>query len=137
MRIVRTYKRVSRNTIQKHIISRFFKQYKKPFATAMEIYRYAQEIIPTITLATVYRNLRKLIKEREVLEIRLLNRKTIFALRGVIESGLLFSCKDCGEIQVFKDYELPNIAQIQNEKNLRIERASYLLYGFCQMCKNK
>lgn len=124
-----------RDTIQKRIVLRFFEQARQTFATAQDIYTFAREIIPTITLATIYRNVDKLVEEGEVIAFPQLDGKRIFALRGVVGAKSVFFCERCGDVQLLPAFPLPKAIDVQNAHNVRVQRVHTVLYGLCQVCK--
>ncbi|MEI6222994.1 MAG: transcriptional repressor [bacterium] len=137
MKIILSSTKKPRLTIQQQIVKRSFLKVQKEFATAQEIYEHCRQIIPTITMGTVYRNLEKLVRAQEVVEIHLLPRRTVFGLKGTVDRNLIFFCEDCDEIQTFSGFSLPEMRDVELQKNVKVNRAVNVVYGLCQFCKGK
>ncbi len=124
----------TRNTIQKIKILNFLKSVKI-HPTAETVYKQVKKSIPTITLATVYRNLNQLANNSEILRLEI-NKE--YHYDADINKHQHFVCKNCGKItDVFNksvsEYALKKI----NNPNLNIENVQVTYYGTCKQCGGK
>jgi len=99
------------------------------------IYEQTRKEIPNISLGTVYRNLRHLINDGEILELETGNYKRY---DGNIQNHYHFKCARCHEIYDV-DLELDNVININNEvahKTGFIVTHHYLEFGgICKRCR--
>jgi len=95
-----------------------------------EIYLNVKEKFPSISLATVYKNIHTLKDENILTEIHPQNEKSHFEIKK--EPHGHFICKKCGYIY---DFEIktscnPHLSEIE-----KIEESEVYLYGLCNRCK--
>jgi Fe2+ or Zn2+ uptake regulation protein len=120
-----------RNTIQKIKILNFLRSVKT-HPTAETVYKHVKKSLPTITLATVYRNLNQLAKNSAILRLEI-NKE--YHYDADISYHQHFVCKQCGKIiDVFNkkvsEYALKKV----NNPNLNIETVQVTYYGTCSKC---
>jgi Fur family peroxide stress response transcriptional regulator len=104
--------------------------------TADWVYEKVREELPSISLGTVYRNLRSLVEAGEVLELTFGSSFSRFD--GNPENHYHFACEECGQVS---DIDFP----LQEELEKRVEESNRLkvhthrleFYGICQECLNK
>lgn len=99
--------------------------------TAEWIYEQAREKDPTISLGTVYRNLKFLCETGEVMALETSDKKIHYD--GCVNNHRHFICNCCGKI-----YDLtPAPTEKPNEllqKGFNVERESCVFYGTCSDC---
>lgn len=102
--------------------------------TAEEIYSNVRKKDSSISLGTVYRNLEKLSKNKEILRIGIANGKDRFD--GNIECHYHAICDNCGKVlDIFIDY-LKNIDEdIENLTGLKITTHDIIFHTICSDCK--
>ena len=109
------------NTIQKngHIcVEDIFKELKPQF--------------PSLSLATIYKNI-NLLKKRGILsEIYIQNLKPKYEIKKTPHGH--FICKKCGKIY---DFKLQNICNPTLKEIAKIEDSEVYLYGICKKCKKR
>jgi len=123
-----------RNTIQRVKILKFLKN-SKNHPNAETIYKAVSKDIPTITLATVYRNL-KILKERGEIIILEINKE--YRYDASTGSHIHCICKNCGKIIDVMDDKIINYAM----KNLKakdfIPKETKIMFkGICKECADK
>lgn len=101
--------------------------------TAEMVYIAAKKEIPTITLATVYRNLHLLADEGEISRLEINNEYRFDANVGKHQH---YVCKKCGEIlDVFQkeisEYALKKV----DGKKFEPDTVQVIFYGLCKKCK--
>jgi len=95
-----------------------------------DLYNHIKEKFPSISLATVYKNIHTLKDANILTEIHPQNEKSHFELKK--EPHGHFICKKCGNIY---DFEIkttcnPHLSEIEE-----IEESEVYLYGVCKNCK--
>ena len=107
------------NTIQKH-----------GHICIDDIYNEIKKIFPSISLATVYKNIHTLKDEGILTEIHPQNIKSKYEIKKSPHGH--FVCKNCGMIV---DFELQNVCNPKIDLIKEIEDSEVYLYGICRKCK--
>ncbi len=118
---------VTKNTFQRNLILNILKE-KATHLTADKIYEAARKQLPSISLGTIYRNLKILTDQNKLSETKLLN-YSVYEHNLKPHSHLI--CRRCGEI---KDIQL-NIKQPKVDKEFLIEQTKLTITGLCRFCK--
>jgi len=108
---------------------------KKGHANIDEIYKEAKEKHPTMSLATVYKNVTSLVSLNLLKEVALNNFKSKYELNKAPHSHL--TCKECGnveDIQLSNDIKL-DASELLERKDFLAEDIELNIYGLCSMCK--
>ena len=102
--------------------------------TAGWIYEKVREIIPNISLGTVYRNLTELSQSGEILSINLRDGQEHYD--GDNSPHLHLRCSGCSSIS---DVVLNNdpLTAIAKERDFIPDNSVYVIYGKCKNCINK
>lgn len=102
--------------------------------TAEMIYNDVRKIIPNISLGTVYRNLSRMVKEKEIMMLGI--DETAERFDSKIAIHYHFMCKNCGGI---RDLNMPRLNIInelaQYDFEGKIEDNIVFFYGLCPECK--
>lgn len=99
--------------------------------TADMIYASAREVEPSISLGTVYRNLKSLVEGGEIDTLETVDKKIHYD--GNTDTHIHFICESCGEIEdFFIPLDIPS--QLKNQ-NLTVTNAKCVYYGLCNKCK--
>ena len=95
-----------------------------------DLYAHIKEKFPSISLATVYKNIHTLKDEGILLEIHPQNEKLHFEIKK--EPHGHFICKKCGKIYDFKIQTNcnPDLSEISE-----IDESEVYLYGTCKNCE--
>jgi len=104
---------------------------------AKELYRRASERDPSISLATVYRNLR-LFKEQGLVDERHLGQaRCYYAMKQLGEHQYLV-CAACGKVIEFESPLIRKlIAEVQHKNNFFVTKIELYLEGHCRKCKEE
>lgn len=107
----------------------------KHHPSAEQIYRDLKATIPSISLATVYNNLKVLVEEGFVSELKVSNdNTTYFDFLG--HEHLNVVCESCGTIADYMASDLSIFKQEAQEKTgYQVTREHFLLYGLCPKCQ--
>jgi len=103
----------------------------KGHASIEEIYENIKKIFPTISLATIYKNITTLQKENIISEITLFE-KSKFEIKK--EPHAHFICKKCGLI---KDISLKDLIKDEIDKKYPNSQKEFYIYGICKECEKK
>ena len=135
MRINRTNgTKIQPDTPQRRLLLSVMKE-AKIHLDAKELYRRAIERDPSISLATVYRNLR-LFKERGLVDERHLGQaRCYYAMKQLGEHQYLV-CAACGQVIEFESPMIRKlIAEVQRKNNFSVTKIELYLEGHCHKCK--
>ena len=99
--------------------------------TADMIYSSAREIEPNISLGTVYRNLKLLSDEGEIITLETVDKKLHYD--GDISRHSHFICEGCGKIiDLFRPANTPREI---SDLGLTVSGEKCIYYGKCQECQ--
>ena len=124
----------SRNTIQQIKILEYLCSVKT-HPTAEEVYTAVKKQLPTITLATVYRNLSKLAEAGKILRFETNSEYRFDADTGCHQHCI---CKRCGKIidTCLKEVSKCAMGNLKIE-GFEPESVCIIFNGICRKCKNK
>lgn len=98
--------------------------------TAEMVYKSARVLEPAISLGTVYRNLKQLADEGEIVTLETMDKKIHYD--GCTDGHIHFICKSCGKII---DYFKPmNIIEIVERDDIAVTDSKCVFYGYCKEC---
>jgi len=105
----------------------------KEHPTAEKIYADLKEEIPTLSLATVYRNCRKLVEMGELVQLDTDGKTAHFD--ADTQDHQHFVCKDCGRVyDMF--FKLPKTMIDQKSPDgFTADTYKLFFYGVCKKCK--
>ena len=108
---------------------------KQGHASIEEIYTDVKVLHPSISLATIYKNVSSLVKKDLLRELALTNTKSKYEISKTPHSHTI--CKICGHVE---DVELSNI--LKENCNTLADSSSFILedielniYGICSKCR--
>ena len=101
--------------------------------TVEEIFEEVKQKLPRITKATVYKNLKVLMKNGIIKEV---NIKGVSRFEAKMEPHHHIICKTCGKIKDYKSKELIDYAlnMIKDQKEIIIDSAETTFFGNCKSC---
>jgi Fe2+ or Zn2+ uptake regulation protein len=125
---------IRKNTIQKRKILSYL-QSVKTHPSAETIYYSVKDELPTITLATVYRNLNIMAEEGEILKLEINNE---FRFDADTRYHQHCVCKNCNCIKDYFDESI-SIQALEDfeSKDFIPSRVSIIYYGQCKNCRGK
>jgi Fe2+ or Zn2+ uptake regulation protein len=103
---------------------------RKGHASIEEIFENIRDFFPSISLATIYKNITAL-KEEEIISEICLHQKAKFEITK--EPHAHFICKKCGKVE-----DLPFSEAVKNEidKNYPDAQKELYIYGICKECES-
>jgi Fe2+ or Zn2+ uptake regulation protein len=124
---------IQRNTKQKSAILKVLNQ-TNTHPTAEWIHEKTRKIIPSISLATVYRNLRQLSKDDQIREINYRNNITRYD--GRVDGHHHFICSQCERIyDIFQKVSIENYKDLTELQSSEIKGFQIEFFGVCEKCK--
>lgn len=123
-------------TKQRQMIMEYFQEHPETHPNAEEIYDYVKEKVSTIGIATVYRNLKKLVEANMIRELNLEKQGVRYDF--VIQEHFHFVCDHCGAIE---NFVIPELLQIDDivEQHIHgyVKRKDFIFHGTCKDCLSK
>ena len=117
---------------QRQIILETIQEHKEHLS-AQQIYGYARERCPHISLGTVYRNLNGLVEMGRVRRVSMPGMADRFD-RTLTDHDHLY-CTCCGRVEDVQLDKAPIEQAIASRPDLSIQRYSLNLYGLCSACR--
>lgn len=100
--------------------------------TAEEVHHAVRKEIPTISLATVYRNLDKLVRQGKAIKFSIDNESHYDA---DLSEHQHFVCEACGNIMDIHDADVSHYA-MKKARDLSPSSVTVIYHGKCQGCKD-
>ena len=98
-----------------------------------EIYEDVKELHPTLSLATIYKNIILMKEKNVIVEVPMNGQKSKYELSK--EEHIHLICQKCGKIQ---DTEIrPETKEALVVKNFQLKSSKINLYGVCQSCQKR
>jgi Fur family peroxide stress response transcriptional regulator len=123
-----------RQTIQRLKILEYLRS-TKSHPTAETVYKYVSKELSTISLATVYRNLKHLVNEGKIFKI---HTDTETRFDGNMHRHVHCICACCGTvIDVPTSRLIDEAAKTMKKHNFSIDTIEIVGHGVCQSCRDK
>ncbi len=103
----------------------------KGHASIEEVYEKIKDSFPSISLATIYKNINALKNEGIICEV-CLHQKPKFELKK--EPHAHFICKKCGKVE---DVPFSDVVKKEINKTYPNTQKELYIYGICNECKEK
>ncbi len=119
-----------RNTRQKQAVLGALKESSTPLGVA-DILSIAREAVPTLSQATVYRILNRLLKKRKIVTVQLPGEAPLYEPAGRGHHHF-FRCRRCQSM-----YEVAGCDELLGRltpSNFTLEGHDLFLYGLCDSC---
>ncbi|MEM4598459.1 MAG: Fur family transcriptional regulator [Candidatus Diapherotrites archaeon] len=127
--MVRTRHTIQMQKIKEHLCS------VKSHPTAEMVFEQVRKEIPSITLATVYRNLHKLADSGEILRFKVNNEYRFDCDRS---NHIHFVCRNCGVVLDCSNKEFCNkLTSGLNPQGFKAESIIICVEGLCKKCLEK
>lgn len=121
---------MDRSTRQKRAIGAVLLNHRSPL-TAAEIRRHALKEVPSLGIATVYRSLKSLAADGQVVSVEIPGEPPRYE-RADKGHHHHFLCRECGE--VFELEKCLDGIRKMAPKNFRVDDHEIILYGACAGC---
>lgn len=124
-----------RNTAQRDTVLRVVEE-SCDHPSAETIYTRCREIMPEISLGTVYRNLKVLVDLGKIREVSILNAGDRYDKTVGLHAH--FRCKHCGKVLDVPAKDLESLEKrVEDVTGFKIEGTEVLFVGVCDRCKNE
>lgn len=123
---------MERQTPQREAIRSLFTREGDPMSP-QEIMNQASEIVPTVSMATVYRTIRSLEELGEIVPVELPGEPPRYEMAGK-DHHHHFMCESCGK--AFEVDACPGNLSHMTPEGFRLTRHDITLYGMCKACNN-
>ncbi len=122
--------KLERNTYQRMVIKEYLKE-NKTHPSAYDIYSAVKKKIPTVSFATVYNNLERMVENGELVEINDGERKRF---DPDLSEHDHFICLVCGTV-----YDIEKVVDVSKLEKLSFKIISHTTYvkGVCEKCYKK
>jgi Fe2+ or Zn2+ uptake regulation protein len=125
--------KATRNTLQRQIILEALRKFNC-HPTVEDVYLLVKENYPTISKATVYRNLRQLADQGEIRKANLPCEQERYD--NINSKHYHFQCNVCGDISdVEMDYATAIDLQAENCNSFQVDEHEIIFKGICANCK--
>jgi len=121
---------MQRQTRQKQAIYEVIENAKRPLL-ANEVLGLASKSVPSLSIATVYRNLKHLLGDKRIEVVELPGQNPRYELAGMAHHHY-FQCRTCD--RVFEIERCPGHLQDLAPLGFQVEGHEIVLYGQCQDC---
>ena len=121
-----------RNTRQKAAIKEAFDQLKRPLSPE-EVLREASSKVPSISIATVYRNINALLDDEWLVAVELPGQPSRYEISGK-KHHHHFHCQSC--LKVFDLDGCAVAARHKLPRGFRVSRHELTMYGTCDLCRS-
>lgn len=96
------------------------------------LYERLKKVIPSLSLATIYKNMHSLVDKEIVSEVNITGKKTLYEIN--ITPHIHHICSECGHVEDIP-YDTMQITQDIPELNARkIEQVKITTIGICSQC---
>ena len=123
---------MQRKTRQREAIREVFRKYPRPLRVE-EVHEYAGRDVPRLGIATVYRNLKLLVAEGDLVEVAVPELGTMYERAGIGHHHH-FYCRSCGKM-----FDFPG-CPIQGRElappGYRTDAHELFLFGLCAGCNH-
>ncbi len=100
------------------------------------IYKNLSKSFPSMSLATVYKNIHTLKKHHLIKELSIENEKSKYEIAAQKEHSH-FVCTQCGSVIDVEVDKKDLLAQVENNaNNFDVQSCDVYFYGVCEKCKN-
>ncbi|MDD4065990.1 MAG: transcriptional repressor [Bacilli bacterium] len=103
--------------------------------SADEVYAYVHATKPTISRATVYRDLNRLAEEGKIKRVETTSSATRFDYR--LDDHYHFKCLGCGKVIDVNQADVKGLPLISDAKGLTITGFDVVFKGYCLECQHK
>ncbi len=124
---------MQRKTEQNKAIREVFSKSARPLSV-QEVFELTKELIPSIGLATIYRNLKALVKSGWLQPVQLPGESDRYEIASS-EHHHHFCCTKCNKI--FDILDCPDNIERLVPEGFLLEKHDITLYGLCRECREK
>jgi Fur family peroxide stress response transcriptional regulator len=98
-----------------------------------DLYKKLLGKFPSISLATIYKNINAMVEKVFLSEVKVPNTKSVFELVKTEHAHLV--CSDCGSIEDIILDTTSVIDEVNSKSKFKIDSTNLILSGLCSTCK--
>jgi len=100
-----------------------------------DIYAEVAKVHPSLSLATVYKNIILMMEKGVLVEVPIVGKKSKYELAKADHMHLI--CTECGEVEdkMCLDKTDALFSELSKEEHFKLNRRQVNLYGVCQKCQ--
>ena len=99
-----------------------------------EIYKKLIQRFPSVSLATIYKNINSMVERVFLSEVKIPNEKSVYELIKTEHAHLV--CKDCGFIEDIMLDSSDMVEQVSKLTPFKVDSTNIVLSGVCIKCTN-
>jgi Fur family peroxide stress response transcriptional regulator len=97
-----------------------------------QLYAKLKDIFPSISLATIYKNMNSMIEKIFVQEVKIPNEKSVYELSKALHAHIV--CQECKKIEdVFLNTQ-PLMQELESKTDYTITNTALVFNGICKAC---
>lgn len=97
-----------------------------------KMYEILKKIIPSISLATIYKNIHSLVEADIIQEVRIKDRKVLYEVN--YGDHIHFVCSTCGDVEDMDIDAAPIFSLLKQLSDRDVQEQKIILYGSCSKC---
>ncbi len=98
-----------------------------------ELYAQIKEKFPSISLATLYKNINAMLENAFVKEVKIVGHKSRFELAKVAHAHVI--CQKCGKVEDVHIDTQSFVQTIEKETAYRLSESEFQFIGICKACQ--
>ena len=98
-----------------------------------DLYKKLLGKFPSISLATIYKNINAMVEKVFLSEVKVPNTKSVFELVKTEHAHLV--CSDCGSIEDIVLNTTSVVDEVNTKSEFKIDSTNLILSGLCPTCK--
>jgi len=100
-----------------------------------DIYEEVIKVHPSLSLATIYKNIILMVEKGVLVEVPIVGRKSKYELSKADHMHLV--CTECGMVEDMQCVDAADMAfeSVTSEANFKLNKRQVNLYGVCQACQ--
>ncbi|NPA82302.1 MAG: transcriptional repressor [Epsilonproteobacteria bacterium] len=100
-----------------------------------ELYEKIRERFPSLSLATVYKNIHAMMDKNFIKEVKIPNVKSKFELTKNDHAHII--CEKCGKVEDVDVNSLSIIKEVEEKSSYKIDHTDLIFSGICPECLTK
>jgi len=108
--------------------------YKHGHMNVDDLYKFMQQKFPSLSLATIYKNIHKMCETLFVSEVKIPNQKSVYELTKEQHAHVV--CTKCNAIVDINLNTTPLLDEVTQKSHYHIEETAIVFNGICPNCIN-
>ncbi len=99
-----------------------------------KMYELVKERFPSISLATIYKNVNAMVQSGFINEVKILGQDSRYELYQPSHSHVV--CKECGDVVDIQVSDSVLMEEVSKKTSFKLESSSLIFYGICEKCSD-